>query len=194
MHHRGWIKGRLAVIIASVTAEIPQIRIPLDLQNNFFIEIAYSPWMRQTSKANWRGMATLPVPERNKSAYFASILFRGMVCTFFTQCVSSRGIIPTGCWKSDKLICPLLYQYIPIPPSARFLHTFIRFLCTYYNIDGCQCLTVQREWDCSIELIIFYKFSELWFSHIQKNLLSAIISFRLGLMKCESDLLFQSQQ
>ena len=43
MHHRGRIKGRFAVVIACISAEILQIRVLLDLQNSFHIGITELP-------------------------------------------------------------------------------------------------------------------------------------------------------
>ena len=41
-----------------------------------------------------------------------SLLAALISCDFLTQRLASRSYIPIGCWKSDKLICPLLYLYI----------------------------------------------------------------------------------
>ena len=43
MHHRGRVEGWLAVIVARIPTKILQIRVLLDLQNNFFVRIAILP-------------------------------------------------------------------------------------------------------------------------------------------------------
>ena len=61
------------------------------------------------------------------------LLYGYEIVLFPTSTCSSFKFMPTGCLKSARLICPLLYRYIASPKCKAFARFFSFFLHSLYH-------------------------------------------------------------
>ena len=142
IYHQRRIKWQLFIVIAGLSAEVLQIGILLNLQGCFLVRVTVLRLDDARAQGKAQRFCYIALGFVNRAAYRFSISSHGIVWAFLTQRLLSFKFIPTGCLKSERLICPLLYRYIAHHPSARLLPDFLQFPCTYCTTNRRLCLDI----------------------------------------------------